>query len=156
MLATCKHDDRAPVPDAATEPEEEDPAADVDASACPRDVHPDYCRNACRSFVSRLETLHARRMKRPTRSGWGTCGAFFVFAEDELGADGAIGSSLVEYYDASSSSLVAATDSRRACGRYGQVPTCTPVITWHTRGTPRPDPLTEIMKLRARIADASR
>jgi hypothetical protein len=108
------------------------PDAGLAAGACPRPVHPDYCRHRCRTFTTRKNTLHARRVLNPLRAGTGTCGAYDVFAEDTVGPDGGPGAGIVEYFDVSGG-LVGAVDTRIAapqCGTFGAVPACTPSIQW--------------------------
>jgi hypothetical protein len=119
----------SPLPTSSTflglhlEDEEEAPLT-VDAGPCPLAIHPYYCRRACRTFISRQYSMHARRISNPTRSGTGTCGSLNVFAEDD--ATGGI----VEYYD-DKNQLVGVKDSRqKPCGTYGDIPSCTPLIQW--------------------------
>ena len=152
-VASCKGHEREIMADASSNSdsgadEEDDPPEDAETSGCPAPIHPNYCRSACRTFVSRLEKLHASRMKGRTRAGLGTCGGYFVFAENEMTSTGTTDRGIVEYYD-SSSELVGVTDSRQACGRYGTIPSCVPHIEWHVHGTPRPDPRSELTRLRA-------
>jgi hypothetical protein len=115
----------------ATELEEEDEATTTDAGACPLPIHPAYCRRNCRSFASRQATKHARRISHSARAGLGTCGEYDVFAEDEELGDAGVGSGVVEYFDKKTGVIVGAVDTRsKPCGRFGTVPTCTPVIAW--------------------------
>jgi hypothetical protein len=101
-----------------------------DGGACPRPIFPGYCRRRCQSFGSRKVSMHARRIGSPSRAGIGTCGGFNVFAEDAT-----TGGGVVEYYNATTDALVGAIDSRQpGCNRYGDIPSCKPVIAW---GPPR-------------------
>ncbi len=121
----------------ASEPEEEDEATSEDAGACPLPIHPAYCRRNCRTIVNRRSTKHARRVAHPMRSGLGECGAYDVFAEDEALGDAGVREGITEYYD-KTGSLVGAVDTRsKPCGRFGTIPTCTPVIAWERAVTIR-------------------
>ncbi len=152
LLLSCADHGSAEVPDAEapaqTQRDRVDEAEQADADVCPRPVHPDYCRRTCRSFVARMETLHAKRMRFPTQAGLGTCGEYFVFTEREIADDGGFGRSLTEYYDRSSA-LAGSVDERRApCERFGVTPTCTPRMHWFRRGERVRDPHAEIERLR--------
>ncbi|HEX7603425.1 MAG TPA: hypothetical protein VF316_17520 [Polyangiaceae bacterium] len=104
-------------------------AAGGDAG-CPEPIRPGYCRRNCRTYASRQATKHARRVSKPTRHAFGTCGRFKVFAEDDKSGGG-----LVEYYDASGG-LVGAVDRRqKACGQYGTIPTCKLELKWEPSPT---------------------
>ncbi len=109
---------------ASIEEEEEVPVA-VPQGPCPGSVSPGYCRR-CRTFDDRMRTHHAKRIRNPSRVGYGTCGADTVFAEDDRAADAGI----VEWFG-DAGTLVAARDARNAgCKDFGAVPTCTPDILW--------------------------
>jgi hypothetical protein len=115
--------------------EEEDESSDAGAGgACPRPIHPDYCRNRCRSYASRTATKHARRVETSERIAFGKCGNMDVFAEDERAGDGGLQSGVIEYFQ--NDSLVGAVDTRvKACGQFGTLPTCTPVLAWEESRT---------------------
>jgi hypothetical protein len=121
----------------AIEPEEEDEGTTDDAGACPLPIHPAYCRRNCRTIANRRATKHARRVAHPMRAGLGECGAYDVFAEDEALGDAGVREGITEYYD-KTGGLVAAVDTRsKPCGRFGTIPTCTPVIVWERTVTVR-------------------
>lgn len=94
-------------------------------AACPREVHPGYCRRRCKSFAERRASAHAARVATPSTHAFGTCGGYDVFAE--RGPDGR---GIIEYFEPDDGDLVAATDDRKTCGTYGPVPTCAAVLTW--------------------------
>ena len=129
--------DAGPTPIASTsssagEDEEEDAllAQVLDGGACPKRVHPDYCRNGCRNFANRKAGKHARRVSRPERLAFGKCDTFDVFAEDEEAGDGGVAKGIVEYFDPTGS-LVGAVDTRlHGCTQFGHVPTCAPQLEW--------------------------
>jgi hypothetical protein len=125
-----------PVPTAEEEKGDADPnallkmlglaneAPAVADSGCPAPVHPGYCRRSCRSLGTRKAFPHAQRIWPSTGVAFGTCGAFDVFAEREPD-----GGQITEYFD-KSGNVIAATDNRQACGKYGSIPSCTPVLSW--------------------------
>lgn len=115
----------------ANPPDDEEEAPLTDGGGpCPIPIHPGYCRHRCRDFPTRQAMKHAKRVGHAARVGFGTCGAFKVFAEDERAGDAGVQSGVVEYYDGEGA-LVGAIDTRlEPCGRFGQIPACAPAVTW--------------------------
>lgn len=112
------------------EDEEEEALLAHDGGACPRPIHPDYCRGRCRDFGNRKAGKHARRVAHSERIAFGKCDTLDVFAEDEQAGDAGVQAGIVEYFDPSGA-LVAAVDTRvKSCGQFGAVPKCTPQLTW--------------------------
>ena len=85
-----------------------------------------YCRFRCKTFTSRQATKHASRVIGSDRRGFGKCGSYDVFAEVNK-SDGGV----TEYFDPKTHALVGAVDTLApGCSTYGQVPACTPSVTW--------------------------
>ncbi len=104
--------------------DDEEPGVEGDGG-CPLPIHPNYCRRNCRGYSVRSATHHASRIHAPAAFALGTCGPYKVFAENEANDAG-----IVEYFD-DAGALVAAEDRRaQGCGKYGAVPSCTPVLKW--------------------------
>ena len=111
------------VPDAGTA------AASVDAS-CPRPLHGGpgvgYCRFRCRSWADRQASKHARRVSHPSQVAFGKCGGDDVFAEVDHHDAG-----VTEFFDPKTGMAVGAIDTiAPGCPEYGDVPKCTPQLTW--------------------------
>jgi hypothetical protein len=112
--------------DQASEDDDEEPTAapvKADAGCTQALLRPGYCRRRCRTFSTREFGMHARRIAHPLRAGTGTCGAFQVFAADDVNGGG-----IVEYY--SDGALFGARDTRGGCVNFGDVPSCKPTIKW--------------------------
>jgi hypothetical protein len=106
------------------DPDDDDEDED---GGCPQPLVPGYCRRRCKTFGERKSTGHARRVWPSAAYAFGTCGRYDVFAE--LSPDGG---GIVEYYE--DGALIGAKDDRRACGRYGKIPACRPVLVWKDAG----------------------
>lgn len=99
------------------------------AVTCPRPLHGSpgvgYCRARCRNFGNRKAGHHARRVSSPARWAIGKCDKLDVFAEQDHK-----GAGITEYFD-DTGALVGAVDTLTPdCTQYGDVPTCTPKLTW--------------------------
>jgi hypothetical protein len=92
---------------------------------CPQFIHPNYCSRRCKLLAERRGFPHATRVWPSAGVAFGTCGSYDVFSERSQD-----GGAITEYFDRDGGILVAATDNRQRCGRYGAIPGCTPKLVW--------------------------